>query len=270
MIIRIQKRADPFARMPKAILNDKRLSWRAKGILCYLLGKPNDWIVQRGDILNHATEGQKAVRAAFRELAQHGYAVLKNTNAGREWHISDSPQAAEKATCACDPKGNLPKSTTTKNEGSTKNDPPIVPQGGRRTDTKEASEWADRICKIFRRRLNTPWSAKEIKAFKIICPIDDDELCMVERYYTTASRGDKTWLRREVLTFLNNYRGEVDRARAWCECHPVRSHTLRAPISLHSEAPPVDPEAEKKFLADFKQRTGRLPYGYTENGENGQ
>lgn len=270
MIIRIQKRADPFARMPKAILNDKRLSWRAKGVLCYLLGKPNDWIVQRGDILNHATEGQKAVRAAFRELAQHGYAVLKNTNAGREWHVSDTPQAAEKATCACDPKGNLPKSTTTKNEGSTKNDPPKVPQGGRvgRTDTKEAAEWADRIATIFHRRLDTPWSAREIKVFRTLIPFNDDDLCMVERRYAAERLNKENTLRRDILTFLNNFRGEVDRALAWCEKHPVRSKTLRAkPVeALHSEAPPPDPEAEKKFLADFKQRTGRLPYGYSENG----
>jgi hypothetical protein len=95
-----------------------------------------------------------------------------------------------------------------------------------------------------------------------------DDLCMVERRYAAERLNKENTLRRDILTFLNNFRGEVDRALAWCEKHPVRSKTLRAkPVeALHSEAPPPDPEAEKKFLADFKQRTGRLPYGYSENG----
>lgn len=273
MIIRIQKN-EPFGMVPKRMLADKRLSWRAKGILCYLLSKPNDWIVKRGDVISQSTEGRDAVQAAFKELRAVGYAWMKNTKEGTEWIISGQPTEkplTEKPLARTNGKAGNGKSVPVLRMKGTKNDPPIVPQGGRRgrTDTKEAAEWADRIAKIFHRRLDTPWLAKEIKAFKAALPFHDDDLCMVERRYAAEwpPREGNT-LRRDLCTFLNNYRGEVDRALAWCEKHPVRSKTLRAkPVeALHSEAPPPDPAAQAKFLEDFRAKFGRLPYGHNDNG----
>lgn len=140
---------------------------------------------------------------------------------------------------------------------------PIVPKG----DRSDTAAWADRIATIFHRRLDTPWSAKEIKVFRTLIPFNDDDLCMIERRYAGERLNKENTLRRDLCTFLNNYRGEVDRALAWCEKHPVRSHTLKAPISLHSEAPPPDPAATAAFLTQFKEKFGRLPYGHTENGQ---
>lgn len=95
-IIICGKREDPFARIPKTILDDKALSWRAKGILCYLLGKPTGWKTRVKDIRNHAKEGERAVRAALKELRRVGYAQLVQLRDGKKikewvWKISDSP-----------------------------------------------------------------------------------------------------------------------------------------------------------------------------------
>jgi hypothetical protein len=73
------------------------------------------------------------------------------------------------------------------------------------------TETAIRIAKLFNRRLTTAWSRPEIKAYRNI-QIDTEDLALVERYYSES--GSK-YLRRDIGTFLNNFTGEVDRARTW-------------------------------------------------------
>ena len=52
---RIKKnKENPYVMLHKHFLTDKNLSWRDKGILAYLLSKPDDWIVRVEDIRNHA------------------------------------------------------------------------------------------------------------------------------------------------------------------------------------------------------------------------
>lgn len=95
-IVITSRREDPFARVPKSVLDDERLSWKAKGILSYLLGKPTGWKVRVADLVRHSTDGECAVRAALKELRQLGYANLaKEREGGRivgwVWQISDTP-----------------------------------------------------------------------------------------------------------------------------------------------------------------------------------
>ena len=42
-VIRVQKRPSSFVMMDKSFLEDTRLSYKAKGILAYLLSKPDNW-----------------------------------------------------------------------------------------------------------------------------------------------------------------------------------------------------------------------------------
>lgn len=100
-IIRIQKRDNPFVQIDKRPLEESRLSWRAKGILAYLLSKPDGWEVRSEDVLNHGTEGRDAVRAAFQELKAFGYAELVTHSdeksgkmTGKSWVIRESPSDA--------------------------------------------------------------------------------------------------------------------------------------------------------------------------------
>lgn len=71
---RIQKnRENPYVMLDKFSINDSGLSWKAKGLLAYLLSKPDDWIVKEHDLVAHATDGRDSVRAAIRELEAAGY-----------------------------------------------------------------------------------------------------------------------------------------------------------------------------------------------------
>ncbi len=69
----------------------------------------------------------------------------------------------------------------------------------------------------FRRRPTTKWSAKEMKALKAVLDLQpmDEELRILDRYYSAEIPEKENYRRRDVLTLLNNWRGEVDRAVMW-------------------------------------------------------
>jgi len=72
-IIRTNKRENPYVIIDKHGLNDDRLSWKAKGLLAYLLSKPDNWQVYERDLIKRATDGRDAVRTGLRELEKYGY-----------------------------------------------------------------------------------------------------------------------------------------------------------------------------------------------------
>lgn len=73
-IIRTEKNKDnPYVMIHKGFINDKRLGWKAKGILVYLLSKPDHWKVVIEDLINQTDEGEKGVRAGMNELKKYNY-----------------------------------------------------------------------------------------------------------------------------------------------------------------------------------------------------
>lgn len=74
------------------ISDDRRLSWRAVGILTYMLTRPDNWEIRRGDIVNRHTEGRDAVATAIRELRECGYVrTVPRPGGGKDWVVSELP-----------------------------------------------------------------------------------------------------------------------------------------------------------------------------------
>ncbi|MGB1041527.1 MAG: hypothetical protein ACPGVD_11680 [Flavobacteriales bacterium] len=57
-------------------LQDKRLSFKARGVLSYLLSKPDDWIIKVSELNDASPQGKRAVQSALKELRNLGYAKL--------------------------------------------------------------------------------------------------------------------------------------------------------------------------------------------------
>jgi hypothetical protein len=71
----------------------------------------------------------------------------------------------------------------------------------------------NRIGDWFGRKPTTSWTVAEAGALEDINP-SGDELDLIESYYTAViSEGD--YRRRDLLTLLNNWNQELDRARIW-------------------------------------------------------
>ncbi len=70
--IRVKKDANYFAASNEPF-NDERLSWEARGLMGYLLSKPNDWKVNQKDIMNKGQAGERKVKRMLVELRKAGY-----------------------------------------------------------------------------------------------------------------------------------------------------------------------------------------------------
>jgi hypothetical protein len=73
-VIRVARRAR-FTTVSRETLNDGHLSFRARGILAWLLDKPDDWRVDSEQIADGGIEGRDAVCKALRELVDQGYMI---------------------------------------------------------------------------------------------------------------------------------------------------------------------------------------------------
>ena len=71
----MRKRPNNFVMLDKTFLEDDRLSFKAKGILAYLLSKPDNWKVIVGNLVKYSKDGKSAVYAGLKELKECGYYV---------------------------------------------------------------------------------------------------------------------------------------------------------------------------------------------------
>lgn len=74
-IFRIARdREHPFTSVPNALAQDKSLTYEARGLLLYLLSKPDDWVVRMHDLeLGERKGGREKVRRIVAELLDAGY-----------------------------------------------------------------------------------------------------------------------------------------------------------------------------------------------------
>jgi uncharacterized protein YdaU (DUF1376 family) len=92
---------------------------------------------------------------------------------------------------------------------------PPNPQGG---DLGGVPDWSPsptmlRLGALFNRKPTTRWDKKEIKALKELGKVDESDLAILERYYTERIPKAEDFRRHDLQTLLNNFNGEVDRAR---------------------------------------------------------
>ncbi len=70
----IGKRIDgPYTVIGNAAAQDSQISWKAKGLLIYLLSLPKDWNIRISELAAHATDGYDSTKRAMDELLAAGY-----------------------------------------------------------------------------------------------------------------------------------------------------------------------------------------------------
>jgi len=73
MIVRSKRPDKHYTVLGNDIIRDQRLSWRARGILVYLLSMPENWKTTASWLTANGQEGRDAVRIALSELETIGY-----------------------------------------------------------------------------------------------------------------------------------------------------------------------------------------------------
>lgn len=68
-------KSNNFCQISNSLATDPNISFKAKGIMLYLLSKPTDWKTYEKDITAHTTDGRESVRTGINELISAGYIV---------------------------------------------------------------------------------------------------------------------------------------------------------------------------------------------------
>ncbi|BFV58649.1 helix-turn-helix domain-containing protein [Kitasatospora sp. CMC57] len=95
--------ARAFAVLPNALLQDRRLSYTARGLLADLLSRPDGRREDGRQMADSSTQGRGAVRRALRELTEAGYyrvnkIRMPNGRVHSEAHVFDTPQPTSPGT----------------------------------------------------------------------------------------------------------------------------------------------------------------------------
>lgn len=69
----INKRRNNYTVIPNEIIKAKDLSWKAKGLMCYLLSLSEEWTVHKSDLVNRSTDGYDSMLSGWNELESLGY-----------------------------------------------------------------------------------------------------------------------------------------------------------------------------------------------------
>ncbi|MBQ6396204.1 hypothetical protein IJH89_01300 [Candidatus Saccharibacteria bacterium] len=89
-VIRVPK-VKNYTIMANFHLNDERLSLKAKGLLSFMLSKPDGWDYSLNGLISQVKEGKTAVLSALKELKKYGYLKVTRKNGvnGRYQYIYD-------------------------------------------------------------------------------------------------------------------------------------------------------------------------------------
>ena len=68
-----RKKQDNFTIIDNAILKEKKLSLKAKGLHTLIMGLPNDWDFSINGIVAISKEGRESIMNGIKELIKFGY-----------------------------------------------------------------------------------------------------------------------------------------------------------------------------------------------------
>jgi hypothetical protein len=163
-IIRISKRETPYVLMDKTFLEDNRLSFKAKGILAYLLSKPDNWVIMLKDLAAKGQEGRCACASAIHELESAGYVERKKTKSekghfeGWETIVYEQPKSGYPTSDNLSPKSGFPKSdnlTLINNEFNNINANAFI-------ECRFEEFWAPYPIKVKRKEAEELWKKKKL------------------------------------------------------------------------------------------------------------
>lgn len=123
-VFRVYKESGNFVTVHKSFIHDDNLSWKAKGILLYLLSRPDDWRIYETEMNKHSSDGRDSLRTGIKELERAGYIhrTRRRNEKGQlreyEYEVFEQPNQIGKTYVG---KTNIGKSNTTNNNNTNNN-----------------------------------------------------------------------------------------------------------------------------------------------------
>ena len=73
---RVFKESGEFVTVHKAFIHDASLSWKAKGILLYLLSRPDDWQIYETELIKHTSDKLSSLKSGLKQLEEAGLSLI--------------------------------------------------------------------------------------------------------------------------------------------------------------------------------------------------
>lgn len=147
-ICRNHRKEDPFVRLHKQPIYNKKLSWKAKGILAYAFSRPDNWKFFISEMVKNASDGEDSLKSGLKELHENGYlhkVSKKDPITGKldgwDWHWFEEP-ISENDFQKIIPKGGFSvrrKPPKTGNSDPTKNEATFSKKEEKKKTTQKAT-----------------------------------------------------------------------------------------------------------------------------------
>ena len=205
---------------PNAFLLISQIARRARRESC-LIRRLEKGEAQIGDFKKAGIDSEMKYRTAKKTLLALGLITCRVTNKGTIAKLSDTRvYSISKDDRNGQDNTNVTSGQQADNERVTSNKK-VRKKEGKKEDKKtpqpprgewEPDTFQTTINACYKRRQSTKWADAEIRAYKKIDQHPEDLALMVR--YCNPETGSK-FRRKDLKTLLNNWQGELDRARAW-------------------------------------------------------
>ena len=80
-----------YVKIPNDLVDDRTISWKAKGLFCHMASKPNHWNFTVASLASQFPDGKAAIFAALKELKERGWITyLKHSNGQGKYKLETS------------------------------------------------------------------------------------------------------------------------------------------------------------------------------------
>lgn len=115
---RIQKRQSNFTQVSNDFLRDNNISFKAKGLFCYMFSMNENWNFTIKSIATQQKDGEASIISSLKELKEYGYITYQKHSDGSGTYFLDDEPKLEKPSVE---NPNLGKPTPIKKTQLTKN-----------------------------------------------------------------------------------------------------------------------------------------------------
>lgn len=121
-----------FTTLPNELIRDNRLSWKAMGLLVYLLAHPANFRLNLVYLARQRPSGRDATRSALRELEAAGYVLIERSHDSRgrfsttTWMVSQTPDFRPDPPCSENPHTVNPAKENPKPESPASDKPTLI------------------------------------------------------------------------------------------------------------------------------------------------
>ena len=241
----VVRKADPFTRLDNGIFRDRRLSMKARGLLCTCLSLPPDWNFSVRGLSTLCSDKRTAIESALDELEAAGYLYRSRCQEHKEngtfggtaytfYEVARQPCAENQHTVDAEPCVDFPhadnphaenqQQENNKQETKEQESPP-TPRRGRAA--KKAPDHLpdefDRLWKAYPRGDDKQGAIREWDRLR-----PDEATVYAMKLALMAQKQSDEWQRGIGIPYfvrwLSHRRWEDERIRSGPEAEPARSH----------------------------------------------